>query len=260
MIKIDAEKCIDCLNCTKVCPFLALVEKDGKPVPGISKLCIGCLHCAAACPQNAISLNDMEGTTKEKMPEMTLVHQDWIRRYLMGRRSYRHFKPDPVPVEIIEDALKVAAWAPSAKNQHPAKWIVINHPERIKEIMDHILKYSLEAGVSPEIGSLYKKGLNVVMGTASTLLLGYSRTDAINPPVDTALALYSAELVLQSQGIGTCWAGYLTRMCNQVPALRELLKLPEECQVYGALMLGYPDDETYIHVPNRSKQPDIQWL
>lgn len=260
MIKIDFEKCIGCLNCTVVCPFLSLVEKDGKPAPGISRLCISCLHCAAACPQNAISLDELEGTVEEEIPEITSVHQDWIRRYLMGRRSYRHFKPEPVSAEIIEEALSVAAWAPSAKNQHPTKWIVVSDPEKAKKIMEHILEYSTETGVSPEIVSLYKKGLNVVMGTAQTLILGYSRTDAVNPPVDTALALYSAELVLQSQGIGTCWAGYLTRMCNQIPALREMLQLPEGCQIYGALMLGYPENESYIRVPNRANQPEIQWM
>ena len=156
--------------------------------------------------------------------------------------------------------MKVSAWAPSAKNQHPTKWVVISDDNKISIIMEHILEYVKETGISPEIAELYKLGHNVVMGNAKTLILAYCRTNAINPSVDTALAIYNAELTLQAQGIGTCWAGYLTRMCNQVPAIREILKLPEDCQVYGALMVGYPGDEKYIHIPNRHKQPDIQWL
>ena len=126
--------------------------------------------------------------------------------------------------------------------------------------MDYILEYVKETGVSPEIGELYERGQNVVMGNAKTLILAYARTDAINPPVDTALALHQAELLLQAQGVGTCWAGYLARMCNQVPALKEMLKLPEGCQFYAAMMAGYPDKEQYLHIPNRQKQPEIQWL
>ena len=91
--------------------------------------------------------------------------------------------------------------------------------------MDHILDYVKEAGISPEVPKLYEQGKNVVMGNAATLILAYSRTDAVNPFTDSALALYNTELMLQSQGIGTCWAGYLMRFCNQIPALREMLKI-----------------------------------
>jgi nitroreductase/NAD-dependent dihydropyrimidine dehydrogenase PreA subunit len=260
MVTIDLEKCIGCLNCVLVCPFNVLNVEEEKPAVGEDNLCIKCLHCAAACPQNAIRLGEFEGILPEEMPELPENSQQLIEGYLMTRRSYRHFKPEPVPRDILKNALRVSAWAPSAKNQHPAKWIVINDENKIKTMMDHILTYVRETGVSPEIVKLYELGHNVVMGNARTLLLAYARTTAINPPVDTALALYHADLVLQSQGIGTCWAGYLTRMCNQVPALRDILRLPEDCQFYGALMIGYPEKEKYIHIPNRHKQPDIQWL
>jgi nitroreductase len=137
---------------------------------------------------------------------------------------------------------------------------VIRDEDRISEMMKFILDYVKETGASPEVAELYGLGQNEVTGTAKTLILGYAKTDAINPPVDTALALHNAELVLQSQGIGTCWAGYLVRFCNLIPAIREMLALPENCHVYGALMAGYPENERYIHIPNRHKQPDIRWL
>ncbi len=260
MITIDSEKCIGCFKCVSVCPFHVLHTAGKKPKMSEDKQCIKCLHCAAACPQKAISLGDIDGVMPEEMPEFPKNFHNLIEDHLMTRRSYRNFKPVTVPKDILSNALKVSAWAPSAKNQHPAKWIVISDDSKINIIMDHILEYVKETGNSPEIAELYERGHNVVMGNAKTLILAYSRTNAINPPVDTALALYNAELMLQAQGIGTCWAGYLTRMCNQVPAIREVLKLPEDCLFYGALMVGYPDDEKYIHIPNRHKQPDIQWL
>lgn len=260
MVTIDLEKCIGCLKCVSVCPFSVLHIVDGKPEMKDEELCIKCLHCAAACPQNAICLGGLEGILSVEMPEFPKDDHKLIEGHLMTRRSYRHFKPEPVPKDILMNALKVSAWAPSAKNQHPARWIIINDEDKISRIMDHILEYVRETGVSKEIAEVYERGHNVVMGNAKTLILAYARTSAINPPVDTALALYHVELMLQSQGIGTCWAGYLTRMCNQVPALRELFKLPEDCQFYGSLMAGYPENEKYIHIPNRHKQPDIQWL
>ena len=260
MVNIDLKKCIGCLKCVAVCPFNVLDIENGKPQASQEKPCIKCLHCAAACPQNAIQLGDLDGILPEEIPKFPVNHPQLIENHLMARRSYRHFKQEPVSKEILSNALRVSAWAPSAKNQHPAKWIVINDVSKIRKIMDHILDYVKETGASPEIAALYERGYNVVMGNANTLILAYARTDSINPFTDTALALYNVELMLQSQGIGTCWAGYLMRMCNQVPAVRDILKLPEGCQFYGALMVGYPENEEYLHIPNRHKQPNIQWL
>ena len=260
MVTFDLEKCTGCLKCVSICPFAALSIKDGKPEPDADNLCIKCLHCAAACPQNAVRLGDLEGILSEELPKQPENLQKLIEEHLMTRRSYRHFKPEPVPKNILNHALQVSAWAPSAKNQHPAKWVVINDEKKIESIMEHILEYVRETGLNAEILKVYERGHNVVAGNAKTLLLAYARTDAINPPVDSALALYNTELMLQAQGIATCWAGYLTRMCNHVPALRDMLNLPEGCLFYGALMIGYPENEKYIHIPNRHKLPDIQWL
>lgn len=260
MIKIDSTKCIGCLKCVSVCPFNVLDIENKRPKANEEKPCIKCLHCAAACPQNAVYFDNIEGIIQQEEPKHPENHPEIIEGHLMRRRSYRHFKPEAVPKEILNHALTVSEWAPSAKNQHPAKWIVVRDENTITLIMDHILDYVKETGTSPEIAALYERGYNVVMGNAKTLLLSYARTDSINPFADTTLAMYTVELLLQSQGIGTCWAGYLMRMCNQVPALKKLFNLPEGCQFYGAMMMGFPENENYIHIPNRLKQPDIQWL
>jgi len=261
MITIDYDKCIGCLSCIPVCPFRVLAEAGGKPETVQEAYCIKCLHCAAACQQDAIMLGGLEGVLPGEMPAFSEEFPELLKDFLMTRRSYRNFQPTPVPKDLIDASLHAAAWAPSAKNQHPTEWIVISDENPIAAIMNLILDFVRETGVSPEIAKLYEQGHNVVMGNAKTLLIAYSRTNAINPPVDTALALCYAELYLQSRGVGTCWAGYLTRMCNQVSGIREMLRIPEGCQVYGALMLGFPaDNEKYIRIPNREKQPQVRWL
>ena len=261
MITIDQGKCVGCMRCVAVCPFKVLDVVNDRPDAGEGKMCIKCLHCAAVCPQDAIRLGDLEGSLSAEMPQFPENHPLQVEAQLLTRRSYRHFQQKPVPEQLIKDALRIAAWAPSAKNQHPTKWIVIHRDETIREIMAIILNHVRETQQYLEIDKLYQSGKNVVMGNAKALIIGYARTDAVNPATDTALALYSAELYLQAQGIGTCWAGYLHRMCNQVPRLRELLEIPEGCQCFGALMTGYPEeDEQYIRIPNRHKQPNIRWI
>ena len=104
-------------------------------------------------------------------------------------------------------------------------------------------------------------GNNVVMGTATSLLLAYADDNSISPETDTAIAMTTAELYLQAKGVGTCWAGYLKRMANTIPEIKALLpKLPEHHSFYGAFMLGYPENEEFLHIPQRFKRADIEWV
>lgn len=261
-IIIDYEKCIGCLRCVQVCPFAALEVLDGKPAlsENPDKFCIECMHCATVCPRNAVYFGDVPGVLTEELPKVPHNLPEIVRAHLMTRRSYRHFKPMPVKKELIEQAIELSAWAPSAKNQHPTEWIVVNDEDVIKEIMEHILTYVRATGGSPEILREYEEGNNVVTGTAKTLVFAYAGPTAINPSVDSAITLYTIELMLQAQGIGTCWAGYLNRLSNQIPEIKKLIRLPEGCQLYGALMAGYPEKEKYLHIPQRFKKPIVHWV
>lgn len=261
MITIDKVKCTGCLTCISVCPFTVLEEADGKPQLAEGKGCLACMHCAAACPEKAISYGEDEAVLQKELPQISECFSEELKDHILRRRSYRHFSSDKVDRKLIEEALELASWAPSAKNQHPTKWIVIDDVEVIKKIMEHILKYAEENEISPEIISEYASGNNVVMGTAPTMLLAYASEYAISPETDTAIAMTTAELYLQSKGVGTCWAGYFKRMCNAIPEVQELLpKLPRKHSYYGAFMMGYPEKEKYLHVPERIKKADIQWV
>lgn len=261
MITINKEKCIGCMTCISVCPFTALSEEKGKPYLKKPMSCLKCMHCAAACPQDAITYGEFLAVFQQGPMEISENFPAELKGHILRRRSYRHFSNEPVSRELIEEALELASWAPSAKNQHTTKWIVIDSRETIDKIMDYILSYAKSTGVSPEIVSEYAIGKNVVMGNASTLLLAYARDTAISPETDTAIAMATAELYLQSKGVGTCWAGYLKRMCNNVPEIKELLpQLPKGHSFYGAFMMGYPEGEEYIRIPERIKKADISWV
>ena len=162
MITIDEEKCIGCMQCVQACPFMVLSGESGKLQICREKYCIKCLHCAAVCPQDAISLDGMDGNLSDEVFPISDEFQQKLEKYLLSRRSYRRFRPESVSNDIISKALKVAAWAPSAKNQHPTKWIVISGKSKIEQIMHAILEYVRETGVSPEIADLYQQGHNVV--------------------------------------------------------------------------------------------------
>lgn len=262
MIRVEKTRCIKCYKCVAVCPFTVLGVEKGLPKIREGKKCIECMHCAAACPNDALQFNDQAATIQMELPKLSADFAEEIEKHVLMRRSYRHFKEQPVDRKVLQHVLELADWAPSAKNQHPHGWIVIDSKDMIKRIMEIIVAYSKENGVSPEIVTeLEQNHNNVVMGTAPTLILCYADSGAINAPADSAIAMTTVELLLQAKGIGTCWGGYLTRMCNAVPEIKELLPdIPSGHSFYGAFMAGYPEKEEYLHVPQRIKHAKIQWL
>jgi iodotyrosine deiodinase len=83
-------------------------------------------------------------TTFKPVPlEFTrLDAEDALRRsrefleLLRTRRSVRHFSPEPVSFELIENAIRAAGSAPSGANQQPWTFVVVSDPtvkEQIRE-------------------------------------------------------------------------------------------------------------------------------
>jgi iodotyrosine deiodinase len=59
---------------------------------------------------------------------------------MQTRRSVRHFSAEPVPYELIENAIRTAGTAPSGANQQPWTFVVVSDPavkEQIREAAEH---------------------------------------------------------------------------------------------------------------------------
>ncbi len=65
--------------------------------------------------------------------EQTRRSREFLER-ARARRTVRDFSPDPVPEEVIEDAVRAAASAPSGANQQPWRFVVVTDPSRKREI------------------------------------------------------------------------------------------------------------------------------
>jgi nitroreductase len=59
-----------------------------------------------------------------------------FERRMKTRRSVRAFSPEPVPIELIESAIRTAASAPSGANQQPWRFVVVQDPEVKRRIRD----------------------------------------------------------------------------------------------------------------------------
>lgn len=71
LIKLDADKCIQCTTCTEVCPRGNFSLASG--VLQISGKCEFCLACVQNCPQHALSLErERNKEARYRYPDISL--------------------------------------------------------------------------------------------------------------------------------------------------------------------------------------------
>ncbi len=73
---------------------------------------------------------------------------------------------------------------------------------------------------------------------------------------DTSLALENMFLAAESLGLGSCWIGYAHRL-NYFPDVLAELGIPENQEITGIAIFGYPDEEK--ETPER-KAKVLKWL
>jgi heterodisulfide reductase subunit A len=57
---VDAEKCVYCLTCVRVCPYHAMGKNiEERVAQPVTTACRGCGICAAECPAEAITLRNL---------------------------------------------------------------------------------------------------------------------------------------------------------------------------------------------------------
>jgi len=236
--------------------------RGGKAFFDPEKRCLLCYHCAATCRAGAIS--DDDGTAMLRSGEMrarTGGFAEDLDSLLFTRRSYRWFAPRPLDRQLLERLADISKWAPSAKNQHPVKLGIVAGTQKVRDIVNTVMSYARETGFCADVLEDYERyHYNKVTGTASTLIVGFCDSSALNPSVDTALALDYIDLALQARGGGACWGGYLVRFVNEIPELAEIFGLGPDDRAYGALMAGYPEREEYVGVPARSYDLKVKWV
>jgi nitroreductase/NAD-dependent dihydropyrimidine dehydrogenase PreA subunit len=259
MFTIKQERCISCEKCVRICPFTCLQMSNGYPemIAKKEKGCIKCMHCVSTCPTQAIEFENMP-CEELPLPETSVPSYESLKHLVRTRRSQRSFQDREVPREEISEIIGDADFTASAKNQHPQSWVVVHHQKVVEEVMTLVLDWVGENKVSMEILSEWQNGNNIVTFNAPHLIIGCApKQGAINPYTDTTIALATIELLLSAKGIGTCWAGYLTRITNASQAIKELLGIGEDMQIFGILGFGYPKSQDYLRLPYREKSQII---
>jgi iodotyrosine deiodinase len=66
----------------------------------------------------------------------SLEHSREYLELLQARRSVRRFSSEPVPWELIENAIRAAGTAPSGAHQQPWTFVVVSDPETKRRLRE----------------------------------------------------------------------------------------------------------------------------
>lgn len=157
-VVVDEVKCNGCGRCVKTCPLDLLMLNENKKSCSNERYdnfrCIYCENCMAACPKDAIEIKGVYRATAgywknddlyedRQVPpgyrtgkrleeyEKTLTETEKI---ILKRRSTRLFQKKQVERELVERVIEAGRYAPSAGNNQPWKFIVIQDRDLIEEL------------------------------------------------------------------------------------------------------------------------------
>jgi len=146
---------------------------------------------------------------------------------IFDRRSIRKYEDRPVEKEKIEKLLRAAMQAPSAANQQPWEFLVIED----KEVLNKL------AQTSP-----YSK---MVASSAVTIVL-LSRKEGLLVPscVPQDMGAASENLLLEAVelGLGAVWLG-IASIPDRMEFIKKLFDLPENIEAFALIPVGYPDGQ-----------------
>jgi nitroreductase/NAD-dependent dihydropyrimidine dehydrogenase PreA subunit len=285
-IRIIQENCTRCLLCVKDCAAAVWQEENGLPKVVFPEACTLCSHCLSVCPAGAIEHDGLDLLQIKKI-NTTLVNPEAYETVVRGRRSIRRYKDRPVPEDMIQKVMGLAAHTPTATNSQNVAYTVITDRDLLEKISQAIFGFSVKVFrftqkfpgnlvykiirrfPGSEVMARYldpmpyymeetEKGRDLILHKAPALILVHAPKGKNFSCENCNLAAGNIMNFAYSLGLGTCYIGFLTLYLKHSKTLRKAVGLPENRMAHAALVMGYP---AYGHTRTASRNtPNIEWL
>lgn len=202
---------------------------------------------------------------RRRSPEEQQTRSRDFLEQMRLRRTARDFSSEPVPFELIENAIATAATAPSGANQQPWTFVVVR---------DLAIKQQIRAAAEAEERENYERRMSQAwldalaplhtdwrkphLEDAPYLIVVFAQSYELRPDGEKVKHYYVTESVgiavglllasLHLAGLAT-----LTHTPSPMGFLSEILGRPANERAYVVIPVGYPTADA--HVPDISKKP-----
>jgi nitroreductase/NAD-dependent dihydropyrimidine dehydrogenase PreA subunit len=292
MINLDRDACTDCLECRSVCPnyVFGVTSKPGSEQElhlRYPEQCCACGHCIAVCPSDALSHPELP--LDEFVPlAMPDVGPEAMQTLLFSRRSIRHYKPDPVPDDMVERLLLAATHAGTSSNGQTEGFVVIRDRAFLRNLellvvdvlwragfrhlgSKGLVSRLLEMKFGAELVRQYRPyhGIfkhrrengeleGVIFRDAPVVILAHGLKANQLAGINCALAMRNVELLALTMGLGSCWIGFLVAAAARSKRIRDFIGIARDWRVFGALMVGYPNERFNLGLPRKARP--TRWI
>ena len=276
-IIVKKELCKQCGICINECPMRVLdTNEENFPILLDTKkaFCNECGHCEASCPNQAIFL---EGDRLKGSPGIAkvMVGKDHINYLVRSRRSIRNYKNHPVKRETIEEIMDTVRYAPSGMNSQCVNWMIIYNKEELSKLSDFLYKWIKETSIDNNgntpfhnllkakqmdvniMVKMWEQGIDTIFYNAPHLAITHIHKNTPTSTFDSIIALSYFDITLPAYKLGGCWAGFFHLIARSYPQLSELIGLPKDHIITGAIMFGHPKP-VYHNIPKRN-EANIIW-
>jgi len=160
-----------------------------------------------------------------------------LENAIRGRRSIREYTAENVPQRLIDEALELASWAPSAGNLQSRDFIIIRNQQTKEDLVTAALGQEFIA-----------RAPVVVVAVANLERVAHygKRGRELYAIQDAAAAVQNLMLALYERGLGSVWIGAFDEK-----EARRALGLPAHARPVAILPVGYPAEhpEPREHLP-----------
>jgi len=146
---------------------------------------------------------------------------------ILTRRSIRKYTDQPVSDDLIKQILEAAMAAPSAGNEQPWQFIVIND----RKILDEI------PAIHPYAAMIKEAPMAILVcgDLSKEKYPGYW-------PVDCAAATENLLIAVNALGLGAVWCGVYPRE-ERMAGMKKLFAIPDGIMPFALIPLGHPAEQ-----------------
>lgn len=288
MIAIDSAKCTRCGFCVDVCPDYVLfsdTESDDIDIRH-PDYCCACGHCVAICPTRAIEHSELPTGGFEDRGDSTMAPEQ-MSSLLLSRRSIRAYREKTVAKEHLEQLIEVGVHAGTASNSQSEGFVIIEDRDKLSELELLVIEVLWNGGLKYFAYSLgvtfarlrygeemsrqlqvyhnvikeRKEGgqlAGMIFRNAPAVIVIHGASVNDQAPINCAIAARNMEMMASTLGLGTCWVGFLTAAAHMSKKIGRYLDIPDDRNIYGALMVGHPKHPYKRSIPRRSR--DVRWI
>lgn len=146
---------------------------------------------------------------------------------ILSRRSIRNYNNTPISDDIIIKLITAGKSAPSAGDQQPWHFIIIDN----KEIFEKIPKFHNHASFITKA----QKAILVCGDLNLEKFKGYWM-------LDCSAATQNILIAARAYGLSSCWLGIYPRD-ERIEKLREILNIPKNIVPFSLIALGYSNEK-----------------